>query len=657
VFSGGLTDTLAARVALRYQESDGYVDNHQRGDEQKKEDQLARLTLVWAPSDSVQVTAKLSHVDMDADGVEMTNPVVDRSLLAGMQAKTNMLGLTDVMGTIAALSVPGYQASSGSKEYDSWVANEAYYPGGTDTESTKSTDVSVRVDWEIGDLTLTSLSAYSDFSFDQNHDVDFQSGNVVHALEEESHDLYSQEFRLSSDFEGRLNFVAGLYYEEQELSSDQQTFVDGTLGGVFGQLPASALNPALPPVPLSALGINSLWNGRVLAAQNPAYAPLIGAEQGTIYRNPTNDFDNDTMAAFLELTFDLTEELALDVGGRYSEDSKKDHKRNSLGAGAPTSPVLVQNPDGSFTGNLDPLNSQLVRLVFGPLLGTWAHDQQLERDEEHFDPSARLRWQVGDDTMVYLSWSEGYKSGGFNTSSDTSNPDGTPGPGTTFGDESAEAWELGIKTTQWDGRMRISAAVFQTEIQDLQVTSFRGTTFQVGNAAELTSSGVELETQIALTDEIEIGGSLAYLDSQFDSFANASCTIDQVAAVGKACTQDLEGERGPYAPEWSGTVYAGYEHAVGQNLLLRLRVDGMYKDEMYLDSDLDPNTLQDDYVKVNARIALAAADDRWEVALYGRNLTDETTYTFMVDAPLSAGIYAGWVEEPRVWGLQGQYNF
>ncbi|MBK7519071.1 MAG: hypothetical protein IPI75_02785 [Gammaproteobacteria bacterium] len=74
---------------------------------------------------------------------------------------------------------------------------------------------------------------------------------------------------------------------------------------------------------------------------------------------------------------------------------------------------------------------------------------------------------------------------------------------------------------------------------------------------------------------------------------------------------------------------------------------------MYLDSDLDPNTLQDDYVKVNARIALAAADDRWEVALYGRNLTDETTYTFMVDAPLSAGIYAGWVEEPRVWGLQG----
>ena len=116
-----------------------------------------------------------------------------------------------------------------------------------------------------------------------------------------------------------------------------------------------------------------------------------------------------------------------------------------------------------------------MRLIYDTLT-RFDLDNKLERDEEHFDPSARLRWQVGDDTMVYLSWSEGYKSGGFNTSSDTSNPDGTPGPGTTFGDESAEAWELGIKTTQWDGRMRISAAVFQTEIQDLQVTSFRGTT-------------------------------------------------------------------------------------------------------------------------------------------------------------------------------------
>ncbi len=95
--------------------------------------------------------------------------------------------------------------------------------------------------------------------------------------------------------------------------------------------------------------------------------------------------------------------------------------------------------------------------------------------------------------MVYLSYSEGYKSGGFNTSPDTSNPDGSPGPGTEFEDESATAWELGIRSGQWDGRARLSAALFHTAIIDLQVTSFRGTTFQVTNAAELVCSGLEME--------------------------------------------------------------------------------------------------------------------------------------------------------------------
>jgi hypothetical protein len=82
--------------------------------------------------------------------------------------------------------------------------------------------------------------------------------------------------------------------------------IDGTLGGVTGQLPASSLSPILPDVPLSALGVNSIWNGLVFFGQDPAAAPLIGAEQNVIYRQTTNHNDNDTKAVFVELTFDLT---------------------------------------------------------------------------------------------------------------------------------------------------------------------------------------------------------------------------------------------------------------------------------------------------------------------------------------------------------------
>ena len=317
----------------------------------------------------------------------------------------------------------------------------------------------------------------------------------------------------------------------------------------------------------------------------------------------------------------------------------------------------MQNADGSLTGEMDPLSSTLVGLIWGPFFSTWAQDQNLKRSESHFNPSVRLRWQATDDTMAYLSYVEGYKAGGFNAPPDSANPDGSPADGTEFEEETAQALELGIKSTHWDGRARTSLTFFQTDVDDLQVSSFVGVSFVVNNAAKMRAKGVELETQLALTDEVEVGGSIMYLDSKFESFATAGCTIYQLAEFGTPCLQDLSGQTTPFAPEWSGSVYIAYERPLGSSLVLRMRADSVYKDEMFLDGDLDPNILQDDYFKINAHVAIGAADDRWEVSLYGRNLTDEATYSFMLDAPASAGIYGAWIEEPLVWGMQLRYNF
>jgi iron complex outermembrane receptor protein len=661
IFSGGLSDTFAARLAVRYHESDGYVDNQLRGEEQQKEDTLARLTLVWEPSDTLNITGKISYIDMQAEGVEMVNTVADPSLLGGVLAGTSMLSLTDVMGTIAAFAVPGYQASTGQHEYSSWVANQVYFPDGTDLDQSESTNVSLAINWDVSDnLMLSAVTGYSDFEFIQPQDVDFHGGNFVHnAANFEDVEHLSQELRLTSDYDGRFNFIAGLYYEEQDISLGKDTYLDGSLGGVFGQLPASGLNPNLPAVPLSALGINSLWNGSVLASLNPAYAPFAGIEHLSINRVPGNDLDNSSFAVFGEATFDITDTWSIDIGGRYSDDKKELHKFTSLGAGPPGDNVIVQNADGSLTGNMDPLSSTLVGLVWGPFFATWPHDFNLKRSESHFDPSVRLNWQATDDTMAYLSYVEGYKAGGFNAPPDSANPDGSPAVGTEFEEETAQALELGIKSTHWDGRARTSLTFFQTDVDDLQVSSFVGVGFVVNNAAEMRSKGVELETQLALTDEVEVGGSIMYLDSKFESFANAGCTIYQAAEweLDSDCFQDLSGQTTPFAPEWNGAVYIAYERPLGSGLMLRMRADAMYKDEMFLDGDLDPNILQDDYFKINAHVAIGAADDRWEASLYGRNLTDEATYGFMLDAPASAGIYGAWIQEPLVWGMQLRYNF
>ena len=217
----------------------------------------------------------------------------------------------------------------------------------------------------------------------------------------------------------------------------------------------------------------------------------------------------------------------------------------------------------------------------------------------------RLRWDAADNTMVYLSYTEGYKSGGFNPSPDTSNPDGSPGEGTEFEPEEAEAWELGVKSSLWDDRARLSATLFHTEVDDLQVTSFQGTNFIVGNAAAMTSQGVELEAQLALTADWEVGGALAYLDSQFDDFDNAPCTIYQCGRSGCGLRAGLGGGEGT---ERARVERRGLRRLRASNLgrsSFRFNISGSYTDEYFLDGDLDRNTLQDSYVKVNAQYGIS----------------------------------------------------
>jgi len=656
VVSGSLSETLTARLSLRYQKIDGYVTNLFRvTDELARDDTLARLSLVWQPTDHFDATIKISRTRMEGLGAEITNPVVDASLLAGFQAGTNNLGITQVMGVIAALAMPTYQPSTGDHVYDSWLGNRNW--SANDIEDTKSTQASLLMNWHPGNYTLTSLTGYSEFDFFQDHDVDFQPGNVIHnAPDKEALDLFSQEFRIASDLEGQFNFFGGLYYEHQQLVPTGRPTIDGTLGGVFGALPANSIDDSIPPgIPLSALGINSLWNGTLLAPGTP----LAGVELESIFRTQQFDQKTETIAVFAEMTVDFTEVFAVDVGARYSKDRKKAFKGADLGVGSPDQPVVAINPDGTMTGNVDPLSAMLLSAIWGGSLNTYPHAQDLERNEHHFDPSARLRWNFSSNSMAYFSYATAYKSGGFNYTPDTSNPDGSPAPGTEYEDEQARTFELGLKSTLWNDRARFSAVVFHTDIENMQVTSFEGTNFKVGNAAKTTSKGFEAEGQAAISDSLEVGGSLAYLDHKFDRYETGPCTIYQIAhtPTGESCTQDFSGRRGPYAPEWSFTLYGDWEKPVFTSYFLGIRAEINYKDKMYLDQDLDSNTLQDAYYKVNGRIALSLPNRRWEVALYGRNLTDKATYSFMLDAPLGAGIFAGWIEEPRVIGAQFRFNF
>jgi len=177
-----------------------------------------------------------------------------------------------------------------------------------------------------------------------------------------------------------------------------------------------------------------------------------------------------------------------------------------------------------------------------------------------------------------------------------------------------------------DGRGSLNLALFQTNYQDLQVSAFVGDKYVVGNAAEATSRGLDVDSVVRLTDGLSVKASMAYLDATYDEFANASCTLAQIQSSGataKDCAQDLSGEALPFAPEWSTNV--GLEHFTDLN---------------------------DSHLTLNGRVSLMNIGSNWELALIGKNLTDEKIRTYANDVPLMDGAYFTYMGMPRTVAIQ-----
>ncbi len=219
-----------------------------------------------------------------------------------------------------------------------------------------------------------------------------------------------------------------------------------------------------------------------------------------------------------------------------------------------------------------------------------------------------------------------------------------------------------------DGRARLNVAVFHSEFEDVQVSTFDGNAgFVVGNAAETEVEGIEVDGSIVLTEELTLNAGFAYLDASYDSFPDAACRETQVVAwiaaggTRSGCIQDLAGESLQFAPELSANIALDYLTSIGENLELRAGVDLMYSDDYEVANDGDPVLAQDSFTKVNARLSLASSDQTWSIAILGKNLTDEKTTTWGNDVPLAGQgfgeTYFQHIDAPRSVEIQARYQF
>jgi len=319
--------------------------------------------------------------------------------------------------------------------------------------------------------------------------------------------------------------------------------------------------------------------------------------------------------------------------------------------------------------------------------------QGLKQDESKWTWSANTQWDATDNAMLYASVSTGFKSGGYDEAyssegevirlSDnifTGEPNGETIPGADssvleYDPETVTAYEIGAKMTLLDGAAELNVAIFRSDYDDLQTSSLEGDVFVVGNAGEARIQGVELDGRWALTDNLTIGGSMAYLDAHYEDFTGATCTIPQVTdpmsnpgclnADGSNIVnandpggQDLGGEDLLFAPKWSSNISVQYVYPLSNDLQVMTSVDMNYSDDYYSALDLDPNTQHDSYTLWNARIAVSGNDDQWSVALLGKNLTDETTHIWKNDVPVaSSNSYFAIPDRPRSVAVQVRYRF
>ncbi|MFV8819629.1 TonB-dependent receptor [Haliea sp. E17] len=326
--------------------------------------------------------------------------------------------------------------------------------------------------------------------------------------------------------------------------------------------------------------------------------------------------DQESASVFLQADYEFIDNWFLTLGGRYTWETKE-------AKNASFSDCVNLPPDGhSISCDLSDSGDE---------------------DWSNFSPKVGVNWQVTDDVMFYASYTQGFRSGGYNIRTTSDNE--SPGP---YDEEKVDAYEIGMKSDLWDGKARVNAAIFHNEYDDLQRTRSIGIENRIDNVAAATTEGAELELMILPIENLAISASVGYLDAQYDDFPTLDVDFDGVPDPDKA-----KGLQLVKAPEWSYNVTGIYDIPLGDAGDISTRVSYTYNDETPIN---DQNTLMiDEWELWDASLTWRPVDLDLEVSVWGKNLTDE------VYAESGTYVHTLWTNLyqalPRRYGIEMVYRF
>ena len=631
--SGPITDTVRLRLAGRYHKGNGYIDNLTLDrSEPQRDDWNLRGIVEWDVTDNLEVSFKAEHGKFDVDGrnIEIYNE------LPSIRAPFTGLTYAQVLTFLGA--APG-DVFVTDPSVQNTVKDEKRSSNGDTSDNSSDTYV-FTANWDTDIGTLTSITGYNKFKYNELCDCDFTGATILNVDLNEKYKQFSQEIRLASDTSGKLDYIVGGFYQTSEHS-----YADNI------NIPADSL--LVRAVNLQMAGFGNLIAGTRAAREA--------------------NVDADILSAFGQMTYKFTDQFRLTVGARVTHEEKEGDRT-----------LTIQNLDGTALTGMKAVGAPLV---FGQLLSISStnlttiaglpipqaaqaqallnalgtHPVDGEVSKTGFVPSVTLQYDVNDDIMLYGTFVKGTKSGGFDFRGNNRGFFPTMEDAFQFSEEKATNWEAGAKTRFLDGRGIFNVALYHTKMKDLQVSVFDGKLGYVVGNADARTQGIEVDGRFKITPELTLRGSGALTDFEFTNYPNGQCYPGQ-ASDGSMGQCDYDGKTNQLVADWQATLALDWAHQITDGLELRTTADMFATDGYFLAPTLDPNQVQDSYAKFNLRVALGDPTNRWEVALLGKNLTDKKPVSMGVTTPLSYSTFGAYsqanvVQEGRTFAIQGRVNF
>lgn len=575
---------LALRLEASSETRDGFYSDANSSETLDNLDrQFVRAKLLWQPSETVSWSFSADYT------IRRENCCVALLAIAGPTVGT--------VNTIAANNGGvGYPSTNPFDREASKNANRR------NQEDIDDMGVSAAGEFDLGWATLTSITAYRSWAADRSQDFDHSGADLgffaPNGLHQEF-DVFTQEFRLQGT-SGNLDWLLGAFYSDETVVNDSAFRMGADFPTIFGGA--------------------ATFQATTLAAFTPGDgARGIGEQEG------------QDLSVFTHNIFNVTDALSITAGLRYTQNDKKIDYRGENFNPACDSAVLTNDATGRA----------LFCLPFWDTRLNPAGDSD-SRSETATTGTLNAAYEFSPTLTSYVSYSRGYKSGGYNFDRGGFTTPATPDASDlAFSEETVDAYEIGVKGEFFNRSLRANFAAFHQTFEGFQLIEFTGASFVVRSLAEVVSKGVELELTWFPTEGLTLTNGLSYTDAYYtDDPGN-------LTYAGREMEQ---------SPDWVNVSSITWEFPIGQGLKGVAYADARYSSEFFT-GGFDPNRVQDSFTTANVRFSLRDVNETWQLDVFARNVFDTEYYRRVIPATFQSGSYSAFLGDPRTYGVTLRRNF